>query len=512
MGYVGSSLIRRGVTLTALVALATGSAAAADRVLKVGVPLLPPSFGNPFTATGLPSGQIWEHIFDGLTELGDDGLPAASLAVAWQPETPTRWVFQLRTGVRFANGKPFNAAAAERVFQWLLSEPGRASIVGNEIRSLVAVHARGSHELVLETRQPDPILPNRLIAVMMVEPDAWDALGVKGFALNPVGTGSYQLITWQNAGGATVLVANPYAWQPPQIDRVHIYPLADHATRLQAALSRQLDIVGNMRPEQLSFLRQRGYRVEIDPGKQILAIGFDTTGQPDSPLRDRRVRQALNLAVDKETIARVITAGTTRPAGQGASPITFGYNPDVAPYPYDPERAKALLAEAGYPDGFAFTAQVVLGSYANDVEIYQRVQQDLAAVGIDATMQSSIFVDWLRQYVFNEWRSEAFSLAWNYLPYNDAMRPMEYFSCAKAHPFFCNDTVRQGVQAAAVEMDRPRRARILADLQQVFHDDPPCLFLLEMGHIWVYGEDLAGFVLNNRVPRLADVRFLERPE
>jgi peptide/nickel transport system substrate-binding protein len=85
--------------------------------------------------------------------------------------------------VRFATGKPFDAAAAERVFQWLLSEPGRASIVGNEIRSLVAVHTRGSHELVLETRQPDPILPNRLIAVMMVEPDAWESLGVKGLAV-----------------------------------------------------------------------------------------------------------------------------------------------------------------------------------------------------------------------------------------------------------------------------------------------------------------------------------------
>ena len=503
----------RTLALTLLLGLgASHLAAANDRSLRVGVPVFPASFGNPFTATGLPSAQIWEHIFDGLTELGENGLPAPRLALSWKLETPTRWVFQLRQDVRFANGKPFDAAAAERVFQWLLSEPGRASIVGNEVRSLAAVSTRGRYELVLQTSQPDPILPNRLITVMMVEPDSWEALGIKGFALAPVGTGSYRLKTWQSAGGAAVLTANPYAWQPPNIPRVEIYQLFDHATRLQAALSRQLDVVGNLRPEQLDFLRERGYRVQIDPGKQILSIGFDTTGQQDSPFRDRRVRQAINLAVDKETIARVITAGTAAPAGQGASPMTFGYNPEVAPYPYEPERARRLLAEAGYPDGFAFTAQVVLGTYANDVEIFQRVQQDLAAVGVTATMQSSIFVDWLRQYVFNEWRSEAFSLAWNYLPYNDALRPMEYFSCAKAHPFFCTEEVRQGVQRAGVEMNRQRRAEILKALQQVFHDEAPCLFLLEMGHIWVYGEDLEGFGLNNRVPRLAAISFRENPE
>jgi peptide/nickel transport system substrate-binding protein len=506
--------MQRLLQFTILLCLATGPIQAAERSLRVGIPAFPPSLGNPYTATGLPSANIWDHLFDGLTVLGTDGLPAPSLALAWELEAPTRWVFQLRRDVRYANGKPFDAAAAKRVFDWLLSEQGRATLIGNELRSLVRVSVRGRYGLVLETRQPDPILPNRLIAVLMVEPDSWDGLGIKGFALQPIGTGSYLLETWQNAGGAAVLVANPYAWEPPRIKRVEIYYLADHATRLQAALSRQLDMVGNMRPEQLSYLRDRGYEVLIDPGKQILGIGFDTIGQPASPFRDRRVRQAINLAVDRETIARVITNGTTRPAGQGASPTTFGYNPDVEPYPYDPARARALLAEAGYPDGFAFTAQVVIGTYANDVEIYQRVQQDLAAVGVRVTIQSSIFVDWLRQYIANEWRSEAFSLAWNSLPYNDAMRPMEYFSCAKSFPFFCTEALRKDLGAAAVELDRDRREQMLKDLQRVFHDEAPCLFLLEMGHIWVYSKQLTGFAMNNRVPRLADIGFtrLDTPD
>ncbi len=500
--------MQRFVQLTVLTWLATGTASAVDdRPLKVGIPAFPASFGNPFTATGLPSTQIWDHIFDGLTELGADGLPAPSLAVSWELETPTRWVFQLRRDVRFANGKPFHAPAAKRVFDWLLSERGRATLLGNELRSLVKVTVRDKYALVLETARPDPILPNRLIVIMMVEPDSWEALGIKGFSRQPIGTGSYRLSTWQSAGGAAILLANPHAWRPPKIRRVEIYHLAEHATRMQAALSRQLDVVGNLRPEQLSFLRERGYRVQVDPGTQVLTITFDTVGQKASPFRDRRVRQALNLAVDKDTIARVITSGTTRPAGQGAGPATFGYNPDVKPYPYEPDRARELLAEAGYGDGLSFTAQVVLGTYANDMEIFQQVQQNLAAVGVDVRLESIIFADWLRQYIFNEWRSEAFSLAWNSLPYNDAMRPMEYFSCQKAHPFFCTQSITRGLQIAATEMDPQRRAQALFDLQRIYHDEAPSLFLVEMGHIWVYSNQISGFELRNRVPILAAIDF-----
>ena len=118
----------------------------------------------------------------------------------------------------------------------------------------------------------------------------------------------------------------------------------------------------------------------MDPGKQIIGVAFDVVGHPQSPIADKRVRQAINYAIDKDTIAEIITYGTHRPASQGAAPGVVGYNPDVKPYPYDPENARTLLEDAGYPDGFDLTATIVIGNYANDVEIYQKVQQDLSAV------------------------------------------------------------------------------------------------------------------------------------
>jgi peptide/nickel transport system substrate-binding protein len=322
-----------------------------------------------------------------------------------------------------------------------------------------------------------------------------------------VGTGSVVIADWENRNGAVELRENEFSWRPPKLSRIEVYPLTDHAARIMAALSRQLEIVGQIRPENKIHLEGRGFEVRADPVKQVISLAFDVEGHPDSPLKDVRVRRAINYAVDKETISDLITYDTQRPAGQGAAPGTYGYNPDVFPYPHDPGKARELLAEAGFPDGLSFKALVVLGTYANDVEIYQRVQQDLADVGIDITIESTAFPDWLRQYVYNDWRSEAFSIAWNSAPYNDAIRPMEYFSCGKSRPFFCDQAMYRDIQAAALELDPAVRLRQLQSLQQQFHAQAPCLFLLEFGHLWAYSRSLSGFQLRNRVVQLHEISY-----
>ena len=493
--------------VAALLAVLVAAAPARGETLRVGIASLPPSYGNPFMANGLPGTLTWHQLFDGLTALDENGRVAPGLAVSWSLEQPTRWRFTLRPDAVFSNGRPFTAEAAKATFDWLNSEAGRGTVVANELRGIARVSVVGPHELVIETTRPDPILPNRLAAIMIVEPQAWRELGPHGFARRPVGTGPYRVERWQNANGAAVLVANPHAWDPPAIGRVEIYPLSDHASRLQAAVSGQLHVAGSMRPEHIATFERRGFSAMVDPIKQVLSIAFDLTGHPDSPMQDRRVRQALNHAVDRQAIAELITYATTRPASQGAAPGTFGHNPNIEPYAYAPDRARALLAEAGYADGFAFTATVVIGSYANDLEIYQKIQQDLAAVGVEVTFDGTIFANWIRHYLFGTWDSEAFGLSWNSTPYNDALRPMEYFSCKKANPFFCDQTMMPDIQAAATELDRTRRERLLQDLQSAFHDAAPCLFLLELGGVWVFSDQLSGFTMRSRVPQLADISF-----
>jgi peptide/nickel transport system substrate-binding protein len=497
-----AAMFRRIVCLLfAFFPLGTAMAAGVD-TLRVGVTALPASYGDPYRAVGVPGALVWNQLFNGLTEQDAEGRILPALAIEWEMLSPTEWRFELRRNVKFSSGRSFDAKATAAVFDWLASDEGRATIVGNELRGVRNVIAEESHTLKIITEQPDPILPNRLTMVMIVDMAAWLETGRSGFTRSPHGTGSYQLIDWQNANGAALLKGNPHAWRPPEIENVEIYPLRDHAARFQAAISGQLHAVMSLRPEQLDAFRERGFAIHVDQTRQINSLAFDVEGHPDSPIGDVRVRRALNYAIDVQAIAEKITAGTAPPASQGSAPGVFGYNPALSPYPYAPEEARRLLAEAGYPDGFELTATVVTGTYPNDIEMYAKVQQDLAAIGVRITMEATIFADWIQQYVFGDWRSEAFSLAWNTSPYNDAIRPLEYFSCRKSRPFFCDPATMPILDAAATELDRDRRESLLKELATRYYETVPSLLLVEYGHIWAVSRSLKGFELRDRVPHL----------
>ncbi len=493
--------------LGVVMAVTSTAPAFAERSLRVGISELPAGYGNPFSAIGLPGALVWEQIFDALTQLDSSGAIVGELAVSWERTQPTQWRFELRDGVRYSDGATFDAAAAAQVFNWLLSEAGQRSIVGNEIKSIKSVRAVGPLTLVIETHAPDPILLNRLSIVAMVQPDAWGQLGIKGFAQNPVGTGSFVIDRWETMDASLRLLPNPYAWRPPAVEQADLFPLIDHASRFQALISGQLDLATSIRPEALAGLRRRGFETFGDTTKQVIGLAFDVEGRKGSPISDVRVREAINLAVNRRAIVDTITLNTAAMPSQGSFPGVFGYNPDLDPIPYQPERARQLLAAAGYGEGFELTASLVVGTYANDLEIYQMVQQDLARIGVELTIRQTVFSDWIRQYVYETWETDMFSLAWNTSPYNDAQRPMEYFSCRKARPFFCDEGLLALLEQASEELDVERREQLLFDLAERYRNAWPHLFLMEYSHTWVTSDDVANFRLEDRVPPLYEIEF-----
>lgn len=494
--------------LIALCACAGLSAtAAAQSSLRVGISELPASYGNPYGAIGLPGAIVWGQIFDPLTRIDASGKVGPALATEWARTAPTTWRLKLREGVRYSDGAPFNAEAAAKVFAWLRTDEGLRTIVGNEIRNIRNVRAVDTNILEIDTETPDPILPNRLTVVSMVQPDAWRELGPKAFAQTPIGTGSYVVEKWETLDGSLRLRANPHSWRPPHVGRADLFPLLEHASRFQALISGQLHMATSIRPETLAGLRHRGYTTHTDTTRQVIGMAFDVAGKPDAPTADVRVRKALNLAINRADIVNIITQGTANIPSQGSFPGVFGYNPSLSPIAYDPDAARSLLAEAGYEDGFELTASLVVGTYANDAEIYQMVQQDLAAIGVTLTIRPTVFSDWIRQYLYQTWETEMFSLAWNTSPYSDAQRPMEYFSCRKARPFFCDPELTPLLDRASSELDPEQREQLLFELAEGYRNAWPHLMLLEYGHTWVAAGDIDGFVLEDRVPPLHRFRF-----
>ncbi|WP_306118929.1 MULTISPECIES: ABC transporter substrate-binding protein [unclassified Roseitalea] len=465
------------VALAAGASLALTAGAAQADTLRVGVWDLPPGKGNPFTARSVPSIFVWDAIFDPLVRIGDDGAPAPVLAESWEAIEPTRWRFTLKDGITFSNGEPFNADAVVATVEYLLSEEGRASSVGTELRDLASVEKIDERTVEIVTSGPDPVLPNKLALMFIVEPGAWAELGPEGFAESPVGTGAFAVEGWGT--GDVTLAANDSSWRETELEQVRILSLPERAARLQALLSGQIDVGFGFSPDQIGQMESAGFSVAASPAPQVMSLAFATEAHPDSPFNDVRVRQAANLAVNRDLIAEVLLGGLGSGAGQAGTPNAFGYDPSISSYPYDPDQARALLEEAGHGDGIAATAHVVVGSFPADSEIYQQAAIDLAAVGIDVELQQISFPEWLQFFLKNEWPGEMFGSSWNTSPYMDTIRPYTYMTCMKSPAHFCDESMTPFIDATFEEFDADARESLLHELHAKTNEVLPAIWLVE---------------------------------
>jgi len=482
--------------LTGAASLLLSMSPALAETLRVGVWDLPPGKGNPFTGRSVPSVFVWDAVFDPLVRISATGGPEAVLAKSWESVEPTRWRFVLKEGVSFSNGAPVNADAVVATIEYLLTEEGRASSVGGEVRNISGVAKVNDMTVDITTSGPDPVLPNKLGLVFIVEPGAWAELGPEGFADAPVGSGAFKVEGWGT--NEARLVANKTSWRAPKIDGMTIVELPERAARLQALLSNQIDVGFGFSPDNIGQIEAAGMKVMASPAPQVMSLAFATEAHPDSPFNDVRVRKAANLAVNRDVIAEVLLAGLGNGASQAGTPTAFGYDPSLSSYPYDPDQAKKLLAEAGYPDGFSATAHVVVGSFPADSEIYQQAAIDLAAVGIKLELQQIRFPEWLGFFLKNTWPGEMFGSSWNTAPYMDTIRPYTYMTCAKRVPHFCDESMTPLFKATFEEFNPQARRGLLQKLHAKTMEVLPALFLVEQVDVTAMASGVSGLSYKNR--------------
>ncbi len=462
--------------LSGLLLFSTGATA---ETLRVGRTENPTSLGNPFTSVGMPGSGVWTAIYDGLTMIDDDGNLVPALALSWENETPTTWVFRLRPDVSFHNGKPFDANTVAAVIDFLRNKDNAALYVAAEVKDIKKVMVRDELTIAFETREPDAIFPRRFNVIMMVEPDELAAKGMDDFALAPIGTGPFRLVDWGQQTQVTVLETNPNSWRASKtIDRLELLNLPDPSARVAALLTGAVDLIGGLSPDDASSVEGKGNRFITVATPWVTSIALPNVGNPDSPLQDQRVRQALNFAIDKQAIATALLEDRAQPASQGAAPITFGFNPALEPYAYDPARARQLLADGGYGDGFVMTIEVMLPN-ASDTLVFQKVAEDLRAVGVEVELQSATFGQWLGKFASNEWGdTDAFSFLWENSAYNDAGRAVRNYSCAKPKPFFCEPALMPLIEQSFQETDSAKREKLLQTIMSDLRDLAPSIYLM----------------------------------
>jgi len=449
-----------------------------SEILTIAAPGRPPGLGNPYASMATGGIHSWGYMFDALTTLADDGSVAPSLATHWEIKSATQWRFHLRQGIQFSNGEPFTAATVQAVIDTLQSPELASLYAANEVRTIVGVTIVDTYTVDIVTRTPDAILDRRLSHIYVVPEKAWKELGQDRFAMEPIGSGPYQLVDWGMKRGRYELKRNPSSWRKTtDIDLIRFQVLPDPTTREQALTSGQVDLAYNPGLDNLKVLSDLGFIVVARERSPVEGITLPNR-DPKSPLSDVRVRKAMNHAINRSEIAATLMQNVTKTNAQGVLPEMFGYNPNVESYSFDRDLARRMMAEAGYQEGFDLTLTVRLeGKGPEWPSIYQAVIQDLTAIGVRVTLRSVPSQEWLKMWNTGDWNgADMIPFSWT-STYRDAGRAIETVSCAKVGAFFCLPELMPRINAAAQELDRDKRRMSLQQLLAELRDLAPSINL-----------------------------------
>lgn len=471
------------------------------RILRVAMRRLPPAMADIAAHSGQPSIDIWPAFLDALTYIDHEGQTQPWLATEWTLIDDTTWRLTLREGVRFSNGEPFDARAVQASVDNVLFGYGKTNLVRYSLLPTVSgARIVDSHRIDITTYSPDPLLPRRLSQFYPLPPEYFAEVGPRGFARKPVGTGPFMVEDW--GVGIVRTRANPHAWNPPHLDGIDFLEIPDITARRQAIESRQVHVAQYLAPDDIADLEPLGIRVIQTPEPRLRLMVFVL--REGSPLQSKKVRLAMNHAVDREAISRYLLAGAPVATQIGIRAME-GFDDDLEPIPYDPALARRLLAEAGYPDGFSMDIEV-LAVTNNDRLVFEAVAADLNDIGVRARLHSVEFERWRANLLSGNWKGDAYTWAAALGPLFDISRIWQYLSCDRPRPPFCQQEVSDLILERGRELDPQRREALMQRANQLLQEDPPSVLLHEMMAV-IAMHGISGYEVQNLIVRWDRVDF-----
>jgi peptide/nickel transport system substrate-binding protein len=442
---------------------------------------------DPFFVNQAAGWSVVHALFDHLVERDFDGNIVPGLALSWTVVDTATLEFILREGVTFHNGEPFTADSVKFSVERMLAEeeaPNRGKFT-----AIDGVEIVDDYTVRLLLNRPDGTLFDSLTSrLAMLPPQYFEEVGAEGFAAAPVGTGPFTFVEWMPDDHVT-LAANEGYWEgsykgKAMVDTVVFRPIPEEATRAAELEAGGVQIIQDVFPDQIDNLEAAGLVVVADEAFQLQYVLF-VTDDETLPTYDVKVRQALNYAVDADAIIENLLAGIGSHIASPIGPGYLGYNPDVTPYPYDPDKARELLAEAGYADGFETQMDV-----SQRTDALEAVTGYLAEVGVDATIQEYELGQFNQNWM-DRTQSMIWAARWGNTP--DPQSIELFASCNGWITRYCNEDVTMHLEAARDTLDQDARAEHYAAASQLMHDDPLGIYLWTSAQIYGMSSGVENF-------------------
>lgn len=447
-----------------------------------------------------PHNYWWEGVFDSFVRIDDKAQILPFAAQSWQLVSPTTWRMTFRGDIEFGSGRRNDAANIVKAFDYLHSDAAKGAGIMRNMK-LASYKAIDAQTVEFVTAAPDPLFVAKLAAFYVVDMAAFTEMGAANFSTRPVTSGPFQVQSWSDQ--EMVATAFAKSWRPAKVRTLRILNVPEAATRLSALITNEVDLSLNLGPDDVGAVRAAGHTAAVEGAPFVSAVALFTEDfakkwAGKAPFSDKRVRQAANHALNRDALSRDYLKGMAPAAAQPATPSTFGYNPAVKPYPYDPARAKQLLTDAGYPNGLTLLMETTaVTSGASD--ILQIMADDLKKVGINVTVQVMPFAERSKRFNGNSWAGDLTSFSMFFSPMMDASIPFSVYGCGLPNTFTCIPSLTPLVQAQEKEMDAKKRLAILQELMQRQHDEAMALPLSDGFDVTGVAKRVKGYTNWNKI-------------
>lgn len=455
---------------------------------------------NIHAVTASPSYSVLEHIYETLFSMNVDGELEPMLAESISASDETTYVIELREGISFTDGTPFNADAVKANLDWVL-DVDNAAPFRFLITSIEEVTVVDDYTVQLSLTAPFAPLAAHLAhgALGMISPAALEQ-GADFLATNAIGTGPFVLAAWDRAE-QVVLERNPDYWGPaPALDRVIFRVVVEDGARIVEIEAGTIDVAVRVPPAEIPRLQANpDIDLVITPGLRTIYIFFNVTAPPfDNVL----VRQAANYAVDNQAIVESLFEGAALVSTAPFAPPIFGHAAQT-PYSYDPDRARELLAEAGY-DGSTVVLYHPTGRYIQDALVADAVRAQLEEVGFDVelrTLEWTQYVPHVRRTVAEGNDIQFAMLGWG-TPTMDADYALYSLFHVSQHPpgfngaFYDNPEVNALLEEARTTLDIEARRAAYAEAIGIIWEDAPWLFLYSEIQVTAVRNNVTGFIVH----------------
>ena len=488
--------------------LTIAASAAAAQTLTMGVRGGPESMDPHYSALGVHAAAA-KHVFDTLVWSGDDLQIEPGLATSWQPVDEDTWEFKLREGVKFHDGSDFTAEDVKFSIERIpvVSGPTTTTIY---VRRVAEVEIIDDHTLHIHTDGRAATLPNDFIRLFIVSSKAAadystpeTAAGGFNSGAAAIGTGPYKFVSWEPKGDL-VLERNDDYWRGKgSWERVIRKEIPNDSSRLAALKAGQVDVINYVSSVDYRALQRDTsvdtiigdsvyiMNVQLDQREQTPKV-YDNDGNPltENPLRDLRVRQAIDLAIDRETMVEIVLEGLGRPANQVMPPGFFGSNEGIPTPEYNPDKARELLAEAGYPDGFKIDLYCTADRLPGDGAICQGLGQMWTQVGIETNVNAISRTVYFPAQANLEY--SVFMNGWGTLT-GEASYTLGGLAHSNAPDLklgafnriqYANDKVDELLQKGATELDADKRRAMYEEAMALVMADKAYISTVQLQTVW----------------------------